>query len=137
MRMWPRAGLQIPNLCICVTSRPEFDILDFLEPLTSCQVSLHNQSGSKQDIADYTVVCSKSEPYIRRCTCNTCANCWTGFGRYFVSWKCYVNVFHQMSDERSMNCWNLDKTYEHILKELKKPNRAHAQWVLQCLVVAI
>ena len=31
----------------------------------------------------------------------------------------------------------LDETYEHILKEIKKPNRGLAQRVLQCLVVAI
>ena len=31
---------------------------------------------------------------------------------------------------------SLDETYERILKEIKKPNRAHAQRVLQCLVVA-
>ena len=62
------AELQIPNLRICVTSRPEFDIRDFLEPLTSRRVSLHDQSGQKQDIADYvrSVVYSDSEPYMRR-----------------------------------------------------------------------
>ena len=62
------AELQIPNLRICVTSRPEFDIRDFLEPLTSRQVSLHDQTGQKQDIADYvrSVVYSDSEPYMRR-----------------------------------------------------------------------
>ena len=32
---------------------------------------------------------------------------------------------------------SLDGTYERILKEIKKPNRAHARRVLQCLVVAI
>ena len=32
---------------------------------------------------------------------------------------------------------SLDETHERILKEIKKPNRAHAQRVLQCLVVAI
>ena len=32
---------------------------------------------------------------------------------------------------------SLDKTYEGILKEIKKPNRRHAQRVLQCLVVAV
>ena len=60
--------LQIQNLRICVTSRPEFDIRDFLEPLTSRQVSLHDQSGQKQDIADYirSVVYSKSERFMRR-----------------------------------------------------------------------
>ena len=35
--------LQIPNLRICVTSRPEFDIRYFLDLLTSRQVSLHDQ----------------------------------------------------------------------------------------------
>jgi hypothetical protein len=47
------AGLQIPNLRICVTSRPEFEIREFLEPLTSRLVSLHDQSGQKEDIANY------------------------------------------------------------------------------------
>ena len=62
------ANLHIPNLRICVTSRPEFDIRDFLEPLTSRQVSLHDQSGQKQDIADYvrSVVYSDSERIMRR-----------------------------------------------------------------------
>jgi hypothetical protein len=50
------SNLQTPNLRICVTSRPEFDIRDFLEPLTSRRVSLHDQSGQRQDIADYVRV---------------------------------------------------------------------------------
>ncbi len=60
--------LHIPNLHICVTSRPEVDIRDVLEPLTSRQVSLHNQSGQKKDIEDYvrSVVYSNSEPIMRR-----------------------------------------------------------------------
>ena len=60
--------LRIPNLRICVTSRPEFDIRDILEPLTCRRVSLHDQSGQKQDIADYvrSVVYSRSEQYMRR-----------------------------------------------------------------------
>ena len=32
---------------------------------------------------------------------------------------------------------SLDETYERILKDIKKPNRAHARRVLQCLVVAV
>jgi Ankyrin repeats (3 copies) len=32
---------------------------------------------------------------------------------------------------------SLDETYERILKEIKKPNRAHARRVLQCLVIAV
>jgi hypothetical protein len=56
------------NLRICVTSRPEVDIKDVLEPLTSRRVSLHDQTGQKEDIADYvrSVVYSNSESIIRR-----------------------------------------------------------------------
>jgi hypothetical protein len=59
--------LHIPNLHICVTSRPEVDIRDALEPLTSRRVSLHDQSGQKKDIVDYvkSVVYSNSEPIMR------------------------------------------------------------------------
>ena len=60
--------LRLPDLRICVTSRPEIDIRDVLEPLTSRQVSLHDQSGQKNDIVEYvkSVVYSNSEPIMRR-----------------------------------------------------------------------
>jgi len=60
--------ISVPNLRICVTSRPEIDIRKVLEPLTSRRVSLHDQSGQKEDIADYvrSVVYSKSEQFMRR-----------------------------------------------------------------------
>ena len=47
------ADLNVPNLRICVTSRPEADIRPVLEPLASCSVSLHGESGQVQDIAKY------------------------------------------------------------------------------------
>ena len=58
----------VPNLRIGVTSRPEIDIRKVLEPLTSCRVSLHDQSGQKEDIADYvrTIVYSNSEQIMGR-----------------------------------------------------------------------
>ena len=46
-------NLHLPNLRICVTSRPEADILPVLEPLASCSVSLQDESGQVQDIAEY------------------------------------------------------------------------------------
>jgi NACHT domain len=60
--------LCIPNLHICVTSRPEIDVRKALEPLTCPQVSLHDEVGQKKDIADYvrSVVYSDSEQIIRR-----------------------------------------------------------------------
>ena len=45
--------LHHPNLRLCITSRPEFDIRATLEPLATQQVSLHDESGQKQDIATY------------------------------------------------------------------------------------
>jgi hypothetical protein len=60
--------LSLPNLHICVTSRPEIDIRNVLEPLTSRRVSLHDQNGQKKDISDYirSVVYSDSEHILRR-----------------------------------------------------------------------
>ena len=61
-------GLNLPNFHMCVTSRLEIDIRDLLGPLTSCPVSLHDQSGQKKDIVDYvrSVVYSESEPIMKR-----------------------------------------------------------------------
>ena len=60
--------LSLANLHICVTSRPEIDIRDVLEPLTSRRVSLHDQSGQKEDIVEYvkSIVYSNSEPIMKR-----------------------------------------------------------------------
>ena len=60
--------LHLPNLQICVTSRPEVDIREVLEPLTPRRVSLHDQSGQKKDIEDYVraVVYSDLELVMRR-----------------------------------------------------------------------
>jgi hypothetical protein len=44
---------RLPNLRLCVTSRPEVDIRAVLEPLPSSRLSLHDETGQKQDIVDY------------------------------------------------------------------------------------
>ncbi len=58
--------LSSPNLHLCVTSRPEIDIRKALEPLTSCRVSLHEQSGQRQDIIDYVTSVVHSDPKMQR-----------------------------------------------------------------------
>jgi hypothetical protein len=60
--------LRIRNVHICVTSRPEIDIREVLDPLTSRRVCLHDQTGQKEDIADYikSVVYSDSESIMKR-----------------------------------------------------------------------
>jgi hypothetical protein len=59
-------SLRVPNLHICVTSRPEIDIKSALELLTSLCVSLHNQSGQKKDIVDYISSVVYSDTKMRR-----------------------------------------------------------------------
>ena len=44
---------QFPNLHICVTSRPETDIKNVLDPLVFRSVSLHDQSEQRRDIEEY------------------------------------------------------------------------------------
>jgi len=58
--------LRLPNLRICITSRPEIDIRNFLRPLASQQVSLHDETGQKQDIADYVKSVVRSDLKMRR-----------------------------------------------------------------------
>ena len=62
---WPTAREQIleflehlvtsnlPNLHICASSRPEIDIRSALEPLAPFRMSLHDESGQKEDIYSY------------------------------------------------------------------------------------
>ena len=59
---------ELADLHICVTSRPELDIRNGLESLTSHRVSLHDQSGQKKDIEDHArpIIYSDSEQVMRR-----------------------------------------------------------------------
>ena len=45
--------LGLPKLHICATSRPEVDIRNAIEPLTSLRVSLHDETGQNDDIMEY------------------------------------------------------------------------------------
>jgi hypothetical protein len=59
-------GLRLSNLHICVTSRPESDIQAILGPLTSLPVSLHDESGQQEDIANYVSSFVHSDRRMRR-----------------------------------------------------------------------
>ena len=59
-------GLHRPNLRLCVTSRPEFDIRTTLTPLVTQQVSLHDEIGQKQDIIDYLVSIVSSDERMKK-----------------------------------------------------------------------
>ena len=58
--------LQLANLRICVTSRPETDIKALLEPLAFQSVSLHDESGQMEDIENYIKSVIKKDPRNRK-----------------------------------------------------------------------
>ena len=59
---------KFPNLRICVTSRPETDIKPILETLTFRSVSLHDESGQKEDIENYIKSIVNTDRRMRRWT---------------------------------------------------------------------
>ena len=60
--------LRLSNIHICLTSRPEADIRSVLEPLAGFKMSLHDQDGQKEDIANYvhSVIYSDKEQGMKR-----------------------------------------------------------------------
>jgi hypothetical protein len=58
--------LKLPNLHLCVTSRPEMDIRTVLESLTTLKISLHDESGQKEDIIKYIEYVVHSHRSMRR-----------------------------------------------------------------------
>ena len=58
--------LELPNLRLCITSRPEVDIRMSLVPLTCNLISLHDESGQKKDIEDFVCSVVYSDRNMRR-----------------------------------------------------------------------
>ncbi len=54
-----------PNLRLCITSRPEFDIRIALQPLATQQISLHDESGQKRDIINYVTFIVRSDKWMK------------------------------------------------------------------------
>jgi hypothetical protein len=59
-------SLHLPNVHICVTSRPEHDIQAVLKHLTQRAVSLHDETGQQQDISNYVACFVRSNRNMQR-----------------------------------------------------------------------
>ncbi len=57
---------KIPDLHVCVTSRPEMDIRDVLDTLASHTLSLHDENGQKDDIGEYIKSVINTDPKSKR-----------------------------------------------------------------------
>ncbi|KAN0136970.1 hypothetical protein V8E53_005205, partial [Lactarius tabidus] len=139
-------GLHHPHLRLCITSRPEFDIRTTLVPLATQQVSLHDESGQKQDINDYvtSVVCSdvrmkRWRDEERTMVIDKLTEKADGMFRWVfcqleVLRHCFpANLRHTLEELPK----SLDETYKRILNEINNANRAHAYRLLQCVAVAL
>jgi hypothetical protein len=58
--------LHLPHVHFCITSRPEVDIRDVLEPLAAHNVPLHEQPGQSLDIVNYINDFVRSDPKMQR-----------------------------------------------------------------------
>jgi hypothetical protein len=59
-------NLELPNLHLCVASRPEMDIRTVFEPLATLKISLHDESGQKEDIVKYIKSVVRSDRNMQR-----------------------------------------------------------------------
>ena len=147
-----------------LVGRPEIDIRKTLEPLEPLQISLHDESGQKDDIIKYIkfVVYSKREMRSwreedkqrvievlsesgRYVSCN--------YGHNASHWRLtptnrfrwVVCQFDGLSRSFPANIWRVladlpesfDKTYEETLLGIDKEKREYAQRLFQCLSVSI
>ena len=57
---------KLSNLRICITSRPEADIMAVLGPLTFRSISLHDERGQLEDIENYIRSTVNTDPKYRK-----------------------------------------------------------------------
>ena len=76
--------LKIPNVHLCVASRPEMDIRMILDPLTTLKLSLHDEIGQKEDIVKYIKSVVYSDRNMQR---------WNADGMYVISYSSLVLGF--------------------------------------------
>ncbi|KAH9013800.1 hypothetical protein EDB83DRAFT_2182900, partial [Lactarius deliciosus] len=137
--------LRHPNLRLCITSRPEYDIRTTLEPLATQQVSLHDEGGQKRDINDYVTFVVHSDRRMKRwrdddkdAVIENLTEKADGMFRWVfcqleVLRHCFPTNLRRILEELPKS---LDETYKRILKEINHANREHAYRLLQCLAVA-
>ncbi|KAH9957784.1 hypothetical protein BC827DRAFT_1157101 [Russula dissimulans] len=127
--------LHCPRLSVCVTSRPEADIMAILQPLASHSISLHGENGQNEDITNYIRWFVNSDSKARK---------WKREDKEYVIEKlseradgilrrCPPPLIRQALDELPAT---LDETYERTLLDINEDNQGYAHRLFQCLVVS-
>ncbi|KAH9975096.1 hypothetical protein BGW80DRAFT_1444660 [Lactifluus volemus] len=139
-------NLRLTNLRLCVTSRPESDIIPTLKPLASHVVSLQDQDGQKEAINNYVKFVVHSDEWMKKwrkqdkeLVINTLVRKADGMFRWVA---CQLEALRDclpasLRDALRELPETLDQTYERILQGIKPRNREYAHRLLQCITAAI
>ncbi|KAH9995624.1 hypothetical protein BJV77DRAFT_961052 [Russula vinacea] len=144
--------IQIPNLRICVTSRPEADIVPVLEPLAFRSVSLHSESGQVQDIAEYIRFFIHTRRELRRwketdkqLVIDVLTKKADGMFRWVFCQLIYLRrcipgrirrALDELPETLDELPETLDETYARSLEEIDEQNREYAHRLFQCVAAA-
>ncbi|KAN0130291.1 hypothetical protein V8E53_011914 [Lactarius tabidus] len=129
-----------------VKARPEIDIRNALEPLTSLRVSLHDQTGQKKDTIEYVRSVVHSDTMMgkwgtqdQKLVIKTLSNRANGMFRWVFCQletlrHCFPPSLRRTLQELPKY---LDETYERVLKNISQASRAYVHRLLQCLMVTV
>ncbi|KAN0141757.1 hypothetical protein V8E53_000219 [Lactarius tabidus] len=135
-------NLRLPNLRLCITSRPEVDIRTIVKPIATQEISLHAESGQNRDINAYVTAIVQSvqkwrdddkKMVIDKLTENADGMFRWVYCQLEALQPCFPNNLRRMLEELPKS---LDETYQRILKEINNANQKQAHQLLQCLAVA-
>ncbi|KAN0107438.1 hypothetical protein V8E52_010186 [Russula decolorans] len=138
-------NLHIPNLRICVTSRPEADIIDVLENPAFRSVSLHGESGQVQDIAEYVRSFIHTSREMRRwkatdkqLVIDELTSKADGMFRWVACQLVYLSRCTPGRIRHALKALptTLDATYARTLGEIDEQNWDYAHRLFQCVAAA-
>ncbi|KAI9446073.1 ankyrin repeat-containing domain protein [Lactarius indigo] len=136
-------NLRYPNVYICVTSRPESDIRAALDPLAPHWISIHEEDGQKEDIANYVSSFVHSDIAMQRwraedkeLVINTLSKKSDGMFRWAY---CQLDALRRCLPANIQHALNrlpetLDGTYERTLSDIPEEKWEHAHRLFQCLI---
>ncbi|KAH9959367.1 hypothetical protein BGW80DRAFT_1449133 [Lactifluus volemus] len=138
-------SLHIPNLRICITSRPETDIETTLDRLKFHPVSLHDEEGQIQDIENYIISVVNSDARMgkwraddKELVVGTLSRKANGMFRWV---SCQIDFLRRCLPARIRRALDelpetLNETYERTLEDIDEANWEYAHRLFQCITVA-
>ncbi|KAH9046078.1 ankyrin repeat-containing domain protein [Lactarius hengduanensis] len=138
-------NLRYPNVYICVTSRPESDIRAALDPLAPHRISIHEEDGQKEDIANYLSSFVHSDIAMQRwraedkeLVTSTLSKKTDGMFRWVY---CQLDALRRCLPANIQHVLNrlpetLDGTYERTLSDIPEEKWEHAHRLFQFLIAS-